>query len=207
MREQCGTPAYIAPEILRNKGYSPNVDLWSAGVVLFAMLYGTVPFKAQTMEELHKLILTGKYVLKEDISEEARDMVRGLLEIDPRKRYSFKQIYRHKWLREMDSSVELFNDGEREMIQKEYTYNDGSRYNRNENEEPVDCFTEHKFESEYTTLKNQSSKSIILAPFNSTMSEQTSAISVQQMDSLVKEYMLPKKEVLHFSKKCREIDR
>ena len=46
MREQCGTPAYIAPEILRNKGYSPNVDLWSAGVVLFAMLYGTVPFKA-----------------------------------------------------------------------------------------------------------------------------------------------------------------
>ena len=131
------------------------------------------------MEELHKLILTGKYVLKEDISEEACDMVRGLLEIDPRKRYSFKQIYRHKWLREMDSSVELFNDGEREMIKKEYTYNDGSRYNRNENEEPVDCFTEHKFESEYTTLKNQSSKSIILAPFNSTMSEQTSAISVQ----------------------------
>lgn len=54
----------------------------------------------------------------------------------------------------MDSSVELFNDGEREMIKKEYTYNDGSRYNRNENEEPVDCFTEHKFESEYTTLKN-----------------------------------------------------
>lgn len=46
MREQCGTPAYIAPEILRNRGYSLNVDLWSAGVVLFAMLYGTVPFKA-----------------------------------------------------------------------------------------------------------------------------------------------------------------
>ena len=47
--EQCGTPAYIAPEILRNKGYGLNVDLWSAGVVLFAMLYVTVPFKAQTM--------------------------------------------------------------------------------------------------------------------------------------------------------------
>ena len=45
MFEQCGTPAYIAPEILRNKGYSLNIDLWSAGVVLFAMLYGSVPFK------------------------------------------------------------------------------------------------------------------------------------------------------------------
>ena len=59
------------------------------------------------------------------------------------------------------------------MIKKEYTYNDGSRYNRNENEEPVDCFTQHNLESQYSTLKNQESKSIILAPFNSTMSEQS----------------------------------
>ena len=56
MLEQCGTPAYIAPEILRNKGYGLNVDLWSAGVVLYAMLYGTVPFKGASMEELHNLI-------------------------------------------------------------------------------------------------------------------------------------------------------
>lgn len=141
MREQCGTPAYIAPEILRNRGYTPNVDLWSAGVVLFAMLYGTVPFKAQTMEELHQLILKGKYLLKEDISEEARDLLRGLLEIDPKKRLTYRRIYKHPWLKNMDSTVQLFTEEERRMIKKEYTYNDGSRYNRNENEEPVDCFT------------------------------------------------------------------
>ena len=171
MREQCGTPAYIAPEILRNRGYSLNVDLWSAGVVLFAMLYGTVPFKAQTMDELHQLILKGKYLLKEDISMEARDLLRGLLEINPKRRISIRKIYKHPWLRSMDPTVQLFNDEERKMIKKEYTYNDGSRYNRNENEEPVDCFTQHNLESQYSTLKNQESKSIILAPFNSTMSE------------------------------------
>lgn len=69
MRDQCGTPAYIAPEILRNKnGYTFAVDLWSAGVVLYAMLYGTVPFKAASMDELHSLILRGIYTLKDDIS-------------------------------------------------------------------------------------------------------------------------------------------
>ena len=105
MREQCGTPAYIAPEIIRNKGYGLNVDLWSAGVVLFAMLYGTVPFKAHSMEELHDLILKGKYLLKEDISVEARDLLRGLLEIDPKKRLTIRNIYRHPWLKNMDMSV------------------------------------------------------------------------------------------------------
>jgi 5'-AMP-activated protein kinase catalytic alpha subunit len=53
MNEQCGTPAYIAPEILAGNGYKNfAIDIWSAGVVLYAMLYGTVPFKANNMTEL-----------------------------------------------------------------------------------------------------------------------------------------------------------
>ncbi len=87
MTEQCGTPAYIAPEILRDKGYEGfAVDIWSAGVVLFAMLYGSVPFKANNMSELQKLILKAKYSLKDDISEEAQSLLKGLLEKDPQQR-------------------------------------------------------------------------------------------------------------------------
>jgi len=53
--EQCGTPAYIAPEVFRGKGYKGfQSDIWSAGVVLYAMLYGTVPFKATNMVELQQ---------------------------------------------------------------------------------------------------------------------------------------------------------
>jgi len=56
--EQCGTPAYIAPEVFRGKGYRGfQSDIWSAGVVLYAMLYGTVPFKATNMTELQKQII------------------------------------------------------------------------------------------------------------------------------------------------------
>ena len=77
MREQCGTPAYIAPEIIRDQGYTGfKADLWSAGVVLFAMLYGTVPFKANNMQELHKLILKAKYNLKDEITDEAKSLLR-----------------------------------------------------------------------------------------------------------------------------------
>ena len=103
MTEQCGTPAYIAPEILRDKGYEGfQVDVWSAGVVLYAMLYGTVPFKANNMSELQKLIIKAKYTLKDDISEESRDLLTGLLEKDPSKRLTIPQILQHEWLKDVD---------------------------------------------------------------------------------------------------------
>lgn len=87
MREQCGTPAYIAPEILKGKGYTGfSPDIWSAGIVLYSMLYGSVPFKANDMNELHLLILRGKFVLKEDISEDGRDLMSKMLERDLSKR-------------------------------------------------------------------------------------------------------------------------
>ncbi len=54
------------------------------------MLYGTVPFKASNMDELHKLIISGKYLLKDDISIEARNLLRGLLEVRPEKRLTIE---------------------------------------------------------------------------------------------------------------------
>ena len=99
MTEQCGTPAYIAPEILLDRGYQGfGIDIWSAGVVLYAMLYGTVPFKANNMSELQKMILKAKYSLQDCISKEARDMLRCLLEKDPAKRISVTNILKHPWM-------------------------------------------------------------------------------------------------------------
>ena len=69
------------------------------------MLYGTTPFKANNMDELHRLIVKGKYILKDDISIEARNLLRGLLEVNPEKRLTIKQIYRHKWLADVDPTL------------------------------------------------------------------------------------------------------
>jgi len=115
MREQCGTPAYIAPEIIRDRGYSGfKADLWSAGVVLYAMLYGTVPFKANNMQDLHKLILAAKYNLKDEISESAKSLLRALLEPDPVKRLTIKQVLTHPWMVDAaeEGTLQIFNNEE-----------------------------------------------------------------------------------------------
>ena len=72
------------------------------------MLYGTVPFKAGTMEELRDLILHGKYSLPEGISNEAKDLISHILEIDPKKRYKISEILAHKWFEEYDDSCKTF---------------------------------------------------------------------------------------------------
>lgn len=93
MTEQCGTPAYIAPEILKDKGYEGfAIDVWSAGVVLYAILYGTVPFKANNMAELQNLILTSDLTLAEGISKDAKDLLTRILDKNPETRISVQGI-------------------------------------------------------------------------------------------------------------------
>ena len=69
MKEQCGTPAYIAPEVVAGNGYTGYAsDIWSCGVVLFTMLCGTVPFKGGSIKELKQQISNASYIFKQGIS-------------------------------------------------------------------------------------------------------------------------------------------
>jgi len=61
-------------------------------VVLFALLYGTVPFKANNMKDLHQQIMQAKYTMKDEISEPAKNLIRGLLSTNPDKRLTVTQV-------------------------------------------------------------------------------------------------------------------
>jgi serine/threonine protein kinase len=117
IREQCGTPAYIAPEIIADEGYEGFfADLWSLGVVLYAMLCGTVPFKAPNMKELHVLIKKGDYKFPVEISEESKDLIRKLLVLKPEDRLSIPEILAHPWVKEDDDEEEESEADESDLV-------------------------------------------------------------------------------------------
>jgi len=119
--EQCGTPAYLAPEIIIDKGYEGYfVDIWSLGVLLYAMICGTVPFKAPNLEELHKLILKGEFKFPDSstqISEEAKKLVKGMIVLNPKERLTIPEILSHPWLKETND--EESDDEEEEKVEPE----------------------------------------------------------------------------------------
>lgn len=106
--DHCGTPAYLAPEIILNQGYEGYwSDIWSLGVLLYCMSCGTVPFKASSIQELHKLILQGKFDLPEFLSVNIKHLIRNMLVIVPHKRIPLEKILRHRWFERCN---ELFTD-------------------------------------------------------------------------------------------------
>jgi serine/threonine protein kinase len=85
----CGTPQYLAPEILSDKGYDSTVDWWSLGCVFYEMLIGITPYKINLEDSLNKNLYKQKIFIPDYVTEEAGDLINKLLVIDPKKRLGF----------------------------------------------------------------------------------------------------------------------
>lgn len=102
-RTMCGTPNYIAPEILsgsRGDGHSFEVDVWSIGVVVYTLLIGRPPFETDDVKDTYKRIRAIQYAFPDDsnVSPEAQSLIRGILQLDPRQRPSLDAILKHPFL-------------------------------------------------------------------------------------------------------------
>lgn len=100
----CGTPGYIAPEILNSKSYGPSVDVWSIGVIMYILLCGYPPFYSKTAAGMFQLIRKGEYSMDGpnwgQISDGAKHLVSRLLVLDPNDRASTQEILQHPWMAE-----------------------------------------------------------------------------------------------------------
>lgn len=99
LQTSCGSPTYAAPELIKGQEYlGSKVDVWSLGVLLYALLCGFLPFDCDNIESLYKKILSGKYTEPSWLSQGSRKIIRDMLQIDPKRRISIDELLKHEWV-------------------------------------------------------------------------------------------------------------
>ncbi|XP_016943301.1 uncharacterized protein Sik3 isoform X3 [Drosophila suzukii] len=106
LRTWCGSPPYAAPEVFQGLEYDgPKSDIWSLGVVLYALVCGALPFDGKTILELKSRVVLGKFRIPFFMSQECEQLIRNMLVVEPDRRYTVKQIIKHRWLSEWQSEM------------------------------------------------------------------------------------------------------
>lgn len=103
MTTACGTPSYIAPEIIQGVGYTFAVDYWSIGILLYVLLCGFTPFQEDNNEKLFEQIKSSNYQFPSPdwdvVSDSAKDLIKNLLTVNPKQRFNAEKIFNHPWIR------------------------------------------------------------------------------------------------------------
>ena len=117
----CGTPGYVAPEILEGKGYGKEVDYWSIGVILYILLCGFPPFYEENNQKLFEMIKNCDFEFPspfwDDVSQEAKDLIKAILVRDPKQRLTAEMILSHSWVNGDKASRVVLKDVTENMRQ------------------------------------------------------------------------------------------
>ncbi|KAL7871903.1 hypothetical protein AOLI_G00030890 [Acnodon oligacanthus] len=101
LRTSCGSPNYAAPEVISGRLYAgPEVDIWSCGVILYALLCGTLPFDDEHVPTLFKKIRGGVFYIPEYLNRSVASLLMLMLQVDPLKRATIKDIREHEWFKQ-----------------------------------------------------------------------------------------------------------
>ena len=192
LKTGCGSPCYVPPEMIKEEKYDGSLsDIWSAGVILYLMLCGKLPFYDDDNQILYEKILSGKYETPEHLSENAKDILSKILEIEPKKRINFEGIKLHPWF---------------SLINKNYLIHKG--ININEDIIPIDediiqkmekLGINNKVEIRYNIIKNYHNK--ITTIYNLLLKKKidNNQKSISDMNSdIYDEYISDKKNKIEF---------
>lgn len=122
LETSCGSPHYASPEIVSGKAYhgSPS-DVWSCGIILFALLTGHLPFDDENIKTLLIKVQAGRFVVPEYVSKDAEDLIRKMLVIDPEDRIKIFDVVNHPLLKKYETSSTLKSSrNDKSMISQYY---------------------------------------------------------------------------------------
>ncbi|SCV67531.1 BQ2448_5142 [Microbotryum intermedium] len=99
LETSCGSPHYASPEIVAGRNYhGASSDIWSCGIILFALLTGRLPFDDENIRNLLAKVKVGRFTMPAELSDDAKDLIKKMLEVDPEKRITMDEIQRHPWV-------------------------------------------------------------------------------------------------------------
>ncbi|OHT09783.1 CAMK family protein kinase [Tritrichomonas foetus] len=104
LKTTCGSPAYVAPEVIKEKPYTSAADIWSAGVLLYAMVCATLPFNGDNITLMLQQIIRWNPPIPNSLSPELRALITRILIKEPRSRITINEIKGHPWLAEYEDS-------------------------------------------------------------------------------------------------------
>ncbi|KAG6772890.1 hypothetical protein POTOM_024319 [Populus tomentosa] len=132
LHTQCGTPAYVAPEVLRKKGYDGSkADIWSCGVILYVLLAGFLPFQDENVMKMYRKVFKAEYQFPPWFSTDSKRLISRLLVADPEKRITIPAIMRNHWFLKGFSRPVAFSIQESSMDKTEQDLDSCSVVNTN----------------------------------------------------------------------------
>ncbi|XP_078662767.1 serine/threonine-protein kinase 33-like isoform X2 [Branchiostoma floridae x Branchiostoma belcheri] len=187
MQDVCGTPIYMAPEVLNNHDYSQQCDVWSIGVIMYMLLAGHPPFFAKEEEKLYDLIKKGELDFSEpvweDISEDAKSILSSMLRVDPAHRLTASQILDHPWVTGLDGNstqptnvLELMKQWGKELRDEEFS--EEGEDNNNQTEEDLQ---ENGLEEDENQGPEDKEKSQSLTSLTGHVQRRSSADTAEQL--------------------------
>jgi len=116
----CGTPLNMAPEVMEGHAYNEKADMWSVGTILYEMLVGKPPFQGENLIHLHKVIKTTPWTVPKHttLSEEAIDLLTGLLQVDPKQRVGLDHVIRHPFCQFTPEAVLSMSQFDRKLSEE-----------------------------------------------------------------------------------------
>ena len=180
----CGTPIYLAPEIIKEQGHDEKVDIWCIGVLLFELITGNVPFQGNDIDTLKDNILHLKITWPKDINIDAKNLIKKILKSDPASRISLEEMLQHPFF------TKYFPNAVKSLIKPDNTANYKSFIISKDNPKTWDPISK----SPKPSSKGSSPKKISKSPERSKSPKEGVDCTQEKYEELIDKYEILKKE-------------